>query len=87
MINTAVSHLEFEALHPFQNGNGRIGRMLITLMLWQSKTISAPHFYISGYFEEHKERHVEFNAGGFTTGAPIGDNLCRVGAFKDGDTA
>ena len=67
LINTAVSHLEFEALHPFQNGNGRIGRMLITLMLWQSKTISAPHFYISSYFEEHKERYVEFNAGGFTT--------------------
>ena len=59
LAKTAVSHLEFEALHPFQDGNGRIGRMLITLMLWQSKAISAPHFYISGYFEEHKERYTE----------------------------
>nr|UOP04358.1 Fic family protein [Conchiformibius kuhniae] len=51
--------MEFEALHPFQDGNGRIGRMLITLMLWQSQTISEPHFYISGYFEEHKNRYVD----------------------------
>ncbi|WP_109078366.1 Fic family protein [Aggregatibacter kilianii] len=59
LAKTAVSHLEFEALHPFQDGNGRIGRMLITLMLWQAKAISAPYFYISGYFEEHKERYTE----------------------------
>ncbi|WP_386691935.1 Protein adenylyltransferase SoFic [Lonepinella sp. MS14434] len=57
LIKTAVSHLEFEALHPFQDGNGRIGRMLITLMLWSSHTISAPYFYISGYLEEHKNRY------------------------------
>lgn len=59
LLKTAVSHLEFEALHPFQDGNGRIGRMLITLMLWQNRTISEPHFYISGYFEEHKNRYVD----------------------------
>lgn len=55
---TAITHLEFEALHPFQDGNGRIGRMLITLMLWQAGAISEPHFYISGYFEEHKEEYL-----------------------------
>ncbi|KGQ34035.1 cell division protein Fic, partial [Gallibacterium genomosp. 2] len=55
---TAITHLEFEALHPFQDGNGRIGRMLITLMLWQAGAISEPHFYISGYFEEHKENYL-----------------------------
>lgn len=59
LLKTAVSHLEFEALHPFQDGNGRIGRMLITLMLWSSQTISAPHFYISGYFEENKDRYID----------------------------
>jgi Fic family protein len=36
-VRTALAHLEFEALHPFKDGNGRIGRMLITLMLWQNK--------------------------------------------------
>ena len=55
LIKTAISHIEFEALHPFKDGNGRIGRMLITLMLWSRGAISAPHFYISAYFEENKD--------------------------------
>jgi len=58
LIRTAVAHLEFGALHPFKDGNGRIGRMLITLMLWHYGAISAPHFYISGYFEERREDYV-----------------------------
>ena len=59
LLRTAIAHVEFEALHPFKDGNGRIGRMLITLMLWASGTIAAPHFYISSYFEEHKEVYIE----------------------------
>lgn len=59
LIKTGVTHLEFEALHPFQDGNGRIGRMLITLMLWNANIISAPHFYISGYFENHKNTYID----------------------------
>jgi Fic family protein len=59
LVKTALMHLEFEALHPFQDGNGRIGRMLITLFLWSSETISAPHFYISGYLEENKDEYID----------------------------
>ncbi|MFM2375398.1 MAG: cell division protein Fic [Bacteroidota bacterium] len=59
LIKTAVMHLEFEALHPFKDGNGRIGRMLITLYLWSTQSISAPHFYISGYMEEHKDEYID----------------------------
>ena len=59
LIKSALTHIEFEALHPFKDGNGRIGRMLITLMLWQSGTISAPHFYVSGYFEENKDEYID----------------------------
>lgn len=59
LIKTALMHLEFEALHPFQDGNGRIGRMLITLLLWSTGTISEPHFYISGYLEEHKDEYID----------------------------
>lgn len=59
LIKTALMHLEFEALHPFQDGNGRIGRMLITLNLWREKILSQPHFYISGYFEENKDEYIE----------------------------
>lgn len=59
LVKTALMHLEFEALHPFQDGNGRIGRMLITLLLWSTKTISEPHFYISGYMEETKDEYID----------------------------
>jgi Fic family protein len=59
LLKTAIMHLEFEALHPFQDGNGRIGRMLITLFLWTSKIISQPHFYISEYLEEHKDEYID----------------------------
>jgi Fic family protein len=59
LIKTALMHLEFEALHPFKDGNGRIGRMLITLYLWSTGTIAAPHFYISGYMEEHKDLYID----------------------------
>jgi Fic family protein len=59
LIKTGIAHVEFEALHPFKDGNGRIGRMLITLMLWSSGTISEPHFYISGFFEENKDLYID----------------------------
>lgn len=58
LLRAALSHVEFEALHPFQDGNGRVGRMLITLMLWTGGAISAPHFYISRYFEDHKNEYL-----------------------------
>ncbi|MCA3562432.1 MAG: Fic family protein [Aestuariivirga sp.] len=59
LIQTALTHLEFEALHPFKDGNGRVGRMLITLMLWNKGIISAPHFYVSAYLERHKDRYID----------------------------
>lgn len=59
LIKTALMHLEFEALHPFQDGNGRIGRMLITLYLWKAGLISEPHFYISGFLEENKDLYID----------------------------
>lgn len=59
LIRTALAHVEFEAIHPFKDGNGRLGRMLITLMLWKQDVLSDPHFYISGYLEEHRDEYVE----------------------------
>lgn len=58
LLRTALCHVEFEALHPFKDGNGRVGRMLITLMLWSEGAIRAPHFYISRYFEDHKREYI-----------------------------
>ena len=59
LLKTALAHVEFEALHPFEDGNGRVGRMLITLMLWNLGLIRQPHFYVSGYFEQHKLEYIE----------------------------
>lgn len=59
LLRTALAHAEFESLHPFEDGNGRVGRMLITLMLWRDGAISAPHFYISRYFEDHKDEYLD----------------------------
>lgn len=59
LLRVAIAHAEFEALHPFKDGNGRVGRMLITLMLWNLGSISAPHFYISRYFEAHKGAYID----------------------------
>ena len=58
LLRVAISHLEFEALHPFKDGNGRVGRMLVTLLLWRLGCISKPHFYISRFFEEHKADYI-----------------------------
>ena len=59
LIRVAVAHLEFEALHPFKDGNGRIGRMLIPLMLWKSKAITEPYFYVSQHFETHRDEYID----------------------------
>jgi Fic family protein len=59
LLRAALIHIEFEALRPFKDGNGRIGRMLITLMLWFFGTISAPHFYISSYLEDNKDLYID----------------------------
>lgn len=59
LIQTAVAHVEFEALHPFKDGNGRLGRMLIPLNLWQKGRIHAPHFYISGSLEARREEYLD----------------------------
>ena len=50
----AIIHVEFEALHPFRDGNGRLGRMLIPLFLYQEKILSSPSFYMSNYLEENR---------------------------------
>lgn len=59
VLRTAIAHAEFEALHPFEDGNGRVGRMLIPLMLWKGDVLSAPHFFVSDYFEKNKDEYIE----------------------------
>jgi len=59
LIQLSLLHAEFEALHPFLDGNGRLGRMMIPLFLYQTKIIQQPMFYISAYLEKHREEYYE----------------------------
>lgn len=57
LLQTAVVHAQFELLHPFKDGNGRIGRILIPLFLYQKRVLSQPMFYLSEYLESHRDEY------------------------------
>lgn len=59
LVQLAITHVEFEALHPFLDGNGRLGRMLIPLFLFEKKLLSSPDFYMSAFFEAHRDEYYE----------------------------
>ncbi|PVE59070.1 cell filamentation protein Fic [Arthrobacter sp. TPD3018] len=59
LIDAALAHYQFEAIHPFADGNGRVGRMLITLMLIDNGTLPQPLLYMSPYLERHKDRYID----------------------------
>lgn len=58
LIACGVIHHRFEAIHPFKDGNGRVGRLLITLYLIKEGLLEVPILYPSGYFEEHKSKYM-----------------------------
>ena len=59
LLQAAVVHAQFELIHPFKDGNGRIGRILIPLFLYQKKQLSEPMFYLSEYLEIHREEYYQ----------------------------
>lgn len=59
LIQLAIVHAEFESLHPFLDGNGRLGRMLIPLFLFERKVLHAPMFYLSEYLEAQREEYAD----------------------------
>lgn len=59
VVRCALMHYQFETIHPFLDGNGRIGRLLIGLMLAQEEVLPQPLLYISGYIEVHRAEYYE----------------------------
>jgi Fic family protein len=57
LVQAAVVHGQFELIHPFLDGNGRVGRMLIPLFLFSAEVISTPAFYMSAYLESHRDEY------------------------------
>lgn len=59
LIDAAFAHYQFEAIHPFADGNGRVGRMLIALMLADYQVLPQPLLYLSPWLERNKDRYID----------------------------
>lgn len=59
LLKAGVAHAQFETIHPFLDGNGRIGRLLISLILVADGALTHPHFYISLYFKRHRSDYYD----------------------------
>lgn len=55
LVQLAIIHAQFELIHPFHDGNGRVGRILIPLFLYEKNLLHSPMFYLSAYLEQHRD--------------------------------
>ena len=59
LVHAGLMHYQFEAIHPFLDGNGRVGRLLITLFLLEREVLSAPLLYLSAFFEATRQEYYD----------------------------
>ncbi len=57
LVRAALAHVQFETIHPFLDGNGRVGRLLIALILFESNVLRQPLLYLSLFFKQHREEY------------------------------
>jgi len=60
LIKAGIAHYQFEAIHPFEDGNGRIGRLIIPLILHYRNRLSTPILYVSGYMESNRDEYIRY---------------------------
>ncbi len=68
LLKAALAHVQFETIHPFLDGNGRLGRLLIALLLCEQKVLREPMLYLSLYFKAHRQYYYELLNNVRTTG-------------------
>lgn len=59
LVQVGLAHAQFETIHPFLDGNGRIGRLLITFLLTEKQLLAQPVLYLSHYFKQHRSEYYE----------------------------
>lgn len=59
LIKAGLMHAQFETIHPFNDGNGRTGRMMITMFIWDKKLLEIPILYLSAYFKKHQDTYYD----------------------------
>ncbi|QDV15029.1 Adenosine monophosphate-protein transferase SoFic [Rosistilla oblonga] len=59
LVNCFLMHYQFETIHPFNDGNGRIGRLLLAIMMQQKCAMTKPWLYLSEFFEQHRDEYID----------------------------
>lgn len=80
LLKAALAHVQFETIHPFLDGNGRVGRLLVTLLLVSERILEHPLLYLSLYFKQHRAEYYSL----LTRVREEGDWESWLGFFADG---